>query len=62
MADDDEVLSAEQAAALLKVGRKTLLRLARDGSVPGRKVGREWRFSRSELLRYVARRPGPEGR
>lgn len=46
----DEVLTAEEAAALLKVSTKTLLRLARDGDLPGQKVGRAWRFVRSELL------------
>lgn len=48
--DADEVLTAEEAARLLKVSTKTLLRLARNGSVPGNKVGRVWRFRRSDLL------------
>jgi excisionase family DNA binding protein len=58
MANDDEILTSEEASALLKVSNKTILKLARDGELPGQKVGRAWRFCRSELLAYVARRSG----
>jgi len=51
---DDEILTAEEAAALLKVSSKTVLKLARDGELPAQKVGRAWRFSRAELVSYVA--------
>ena len=54
--DYDEILTCEEASALLKVSNKTLLKLARDGHLPGQKVGRAWRFCRTELLAYVARR------
>lgn len=50
MRSADEVLTAEQAAEFLKVSQKTLLRLARDGDLPGRKIGRAWRFARADLL------------
>lgn len=50
---DVEVLTAGEAASLLRVSEKTLLRLARAGTLPGRKVGREWRFLRQELLRQL---------
>lgn len=46
----DEVLTPDEAARLLKVSKKTLLRHAREGQVPGTKLGRVWRFRRSELL------------
>jgi excisionase family DNA binding protein len=48
-----EVLTAEEAADLLRVSTKTVLTLARDGNLPGEKVGRAWRFLRSDLLDYV---------
>ena len=50
MNSKDEVLTPDEAAQLLKVSKKTLLRHARDGQVPGVKLGRVWRFRRSELL------------
>jgi excisionase family DNA binding protein len=51
---DDEILTAEEAATLLKVSSKTVLKLARDGELPAQKVGRAWRFSRAELVSHVA--------
>ena len=54
MAADDEVLTPDEAARLLKVSKKTLLRHARDGVVPGTKLGRVWRFRRSDLLGLIA--------
>ncbi|WP_245760659.1 helix-turn-helix domain-containing protein [Micrococcus terreus] len=51
--EDNEVLTADEAAALLRVSTKTVLSLARAGSLPGEKVGRAWRFVRSDVLAYV---------
>lgn len=53
MAEDVEVLTAEEAANLLRVSTKTVLALARRGFLPGEKVGRAWRFLRSDLLGYL---------
>ena len=50
MGPQDEVLTPDEAALLLKVSKKTLLRHAREGEIPGTKLGRVWRFRRSELL------------
>lgn len=46
----DEVLTADEVAALLKVSKKTVLRQARTGDLPAVKVGWSWRFLRSQLL------------
>ena len=51
---NDEVLTADEAAGLLKLSKKTVLRLVRQGTIPGCKVGRVWRFRRSELLDLVS--------
>jgi excisionase family DNA binding protein len=48
-----EILTAEQAADLLQVSLRTVLQLARDGELLGHKVGRAWRFCRSDVLAYV---------
>lgn len=53
MAEEHEVLTTEEAAALLRVSTKTVLALAREGSLPGEKVGRAWRFLRSDVLAVV---------
>lgn len=53
MREDAEVLTAEEAARLLRVSTKTVLALARQGALPGEKVGRAWRFVRSDLLAHL---------
>ena len=53
MREDAVVLTADEAAELLRVSTRTILALARDGSLPGEKVGRAWRFLRADLLNYV---------
>jgi excisionase family DNA binding protein len=50
---DDAVLTAEEAADLLKVSEKTVLKMAREGQLPARKVGRAWRFCRTDLLSFL---------
>ena len=47
---EDEVLTPDEAAVLLKVSKKTVLRHARAGALPAARVGRAWRFRRSQLL------------
>ena len=48
-----EVLNAEQAAEFLGFNPYTVREKARLGEIPGRKVGREWRFSRERLLEWL---------
>ena len=48
-----EVLDADQAAEVLGISRTLLLRLAREGKLPGKKLGKEWRFRLSALLRWL---------
>lgn len=50
---DDEVLSVEEAARFLKVPAATVRREARAGRLPGRHVGKEWRFARSALIDWL---------
>ena len=49
----EEILTIEEAIQFLKVGKTTLYRLARDGKVPARKIGREWRFVKSQLIEWI---------
>lgn len=48
-----DVLNADQAAEFLGFSTYTIREKARDGEIPGRKIGREWRFSRRELLEFI---------
>ena len=49
-----DVLTPEQAAELLQVDEDELIELAEAGSVPGRRIGERWRFSRPALLAWLA--------
>jgi len=49
-----EVLDAEGAAELLGMEPEGVRRLARMRRIPSRKVGREWRFSRTKLLEWIS--------
>ena len=53
MADLPEVLTTNEAAALLRVDRRLLCAEAKRGNIPGNKVGRDWRFPRDVLLRFI---------
>jgi excisionase family DNA binding protein len=48
-----EVLTAPQAAELLAVEESAVLALAEAGELPARRIGDQWRFSRSALLAWV---------
>ena len=53
----DEVLTAGEAAALLKLDEQAVLKAAQDGELPGRLIGGQWRFSRPGLLAWLAGKP-----
>ena len=48
-----EVLNVDEAADLPGVSPWTIREQARQGRLPGRKVGKEWRFSREALLDWL---------
>jgi excisionase family DNA binding protein len=49
----EPVLDSEEAAALLKIHPKTLQKLARDGKIPGVRIGKLWAFRASTLNRWL---------
>jgi len=57
---DHPVLNVEEAAELLRLSPYTVRELARTGKIPARKVGKEWRFSREALLRWLEGNDEPQ--
>jgi excisionase family DNA binding protein len=53
--DDCEVVTLQQAAALLKLPVDAVRSRAEDGDLPGRRFGTEWRFARAAVLEWLAR-------
>jgi excisionase family DNA binding protein len=51
-----DVLTANEAGLLLRVHAATVKRRAALGDVPGRKVGKSWRFSRQALLEWLGQK------
>jgi excisionase family DNA binding protein len=52
--DPPEVMSADQAAQFLQIEEKLVIELAEKGELPGRKLGKAWRFSRAALVAWLA--------
>jgi len=48
-----EILTIDEACALLGVSAKTFAKILREEDIPGRKIGREWKFSRQALIDWV---------
>jgi len=63
---DDEMLTIEELAAYLKLKPQTIYKWAQAGKVPGAKFGKEWRFRRSSIEKWIDSRiaespPGSSG-
>ena len=50
---DTDVLTVEEAAVFLKVGRNTLYDACGRNEVPCRRIGRQIRFSRAALVTWL---------
>ena len=50
----DEILTASQVASLLQIHPRTVYKLVKQGSIPGRKFGGGWRFSRTEIITMIS--------
>jgi excisionase family DNA binding protein len=52
-AEPIEVMTLDEAAAMLRVPPRIVARMADAGNVPARRVGDDWRFNRSALLQWL---------
>ena len=50
--DEDKALTTEDACHFLSISRQTLYKLVKSKKIPGRKVGDNYRFLKSDLIRY----------
>lgn len=48
-----EVMTIDDLATYLQVSKSSLYKLAQGGKVPGKKVGRHWRFHRSAIEAWL---------
>jgi excisionase family DNA binding protein len=57
----EHLLSVRELAAFLQVSDRQVLRMAAAGTLPGVKIGVEWRFQKSIIDAWLAERAGHEG-
>jgi len=54
-----EIMTPREAAEYLSVHVRTIYRLAKNGEIPGRKVGGSWRFKKGALDEWLSWREDP---
>ncbi len=50
----EEIITPIEVASLLRIHVKTVYRLAEEGLIPGKRIGRSWRFRRSSVLELIS--------
>ncbi|MGH7206600.1 MAG: helix-turn-helix domain-containing protein, partial [Nitrospiraceae bacterium] len=53
----DELLTVAETCRYLKIAPRTLYRYIQTRRMPGFKLGKEWRFVRSDLEQWLRQRP-----
>jgi len=48
-----EIMTAEETCRYLKITQRTLYRYLRNRQIPAFKLGKEWRFVRSDLEQWI---------
>lgn len=54
-----EILTPREAADYLSIHVRTIYRLAKNGEIPGRKIGGSWRFKKEALDQWLSGRESP---
>lgn len=54
----DAILTIDDLVAYLKLPKSTVYKLAQEGKIPGKKVGKHWRFRRSTINCWLDQRGG----
>jgi excisionase family DNA binding protein len=52
----EEILTTQEVADLLKLHPKTVNKLAKSGRVPAYRIGRQWRFRKSEVIKLLQKK------
>jgi len=59
---ESPILTIDELAALLRLNRKTVYELARNGEIPVRRVGRSLRAHRDTVLKWLSESQVPVSR
>ena len=50
---EKEILTIEEAAEYLQIGKRSVYKLAKEGKIPGKKILNKWRFEKGSLREWV---------
>ena len=59
---DNEIMTLEEVAAYLKLKPQTIYTWAQEKKIPAAKLGKEWRFKRSVIDRWINQHFDPKFR
>ena len=51
--EPDSIMTIEEVAAYLKIPKFTVYTLTQEGKIPCQKVGRQWRFHKEAIDRWI---------
>jgi excisionase family DNA binding protein len=52
--DPGEIMTLKDVAEFLKCHESTVYRQLKKGNIPRWRLGRDWRFNRKDILRWIA--------
>ena len=55
MKNAGKIFTIDDLSTYLKIPKSTLYKLARQGKIPGQKIGRHWRFSKDVIDQWLER-------
>lgn len=53
----DNIMTIDTLSEYLKISRSTLYKLLQDGKLPGKKLGKRWRFHREAIDEWLKQHP-----
>lgn len=53
--NEQPLMMPDEVAAYLQLSRQTVIKLAKAGELIGRKAGKQWRFRRSDVEKFLER-------
>lgn len=51
--NDCEILTLSELAQYLRLAESTIYKLAREGTIPAQKLGKQWRFHKGAIDRWL---------
>lgn len=58
---EKEVLNSEEAAEFLGLTAFTIREYAKKGIIPAKKIGKQWRFYKPDLVAWLRGKDAPQG-